>query len=77
MPTFYIIMMATQMCDCMQCMFAFLAQDSEHEVPLKGSKIMQIGRLGPSYMDWVHRPIPGSSRFFDSSILEYLTRTPW
>ena len=62
---------------CMQCMFAFFAQDSEHEVQLKRSRIMQIGHLGSSYMEWVHRPVPGPSRFFDSSILEYLTRTPW
>ncbi len=39
---------------------------------------LAVGKLPPdAYWDWVHRPSPGSARFFASSTLEALTRCPW
>ncbi|KAK9803235.1 hypothetical protein WJX73_008181 [Symbiochloris irregularis] len=39
--------------------------------------LAQVGQLGPAYEDWVHKPLPGAPRFFQSSILEAITKTPW
>lgn len=39
----------------------------------------QVGYLGEDYDDWVHDPIvcKETPRFFESDIIEYLTRTKW
>ncbi|KAF8073176.1 FAH1 [Scenedesmus sp. PABB004] len=39
--------------------------------------VAAVGRLGPRYWAWVHRPLPGAPRFFASPLLENLTRCPW
>lgn len=38
---------------------------------------MEVGKLGPAYWQWVHKPVPGKPRFFQSSVLENITRCPW
>ena len=30
-----------------------------------------------NYWQWVHKPVPGAPRFFQSSFLEHCTKTPW
>ena len=36
-----------------------------------------VGRLGPSYNEWVHSPEAGQPRFFQSNWAEAVTKTSW
>jgi dihydroceramide fatty acyl 2-hydroxylase len=46
---------------------------------MDGSKpvVFQVGLMGDSYWDWVHRPEPGQPRFFSSTLIEGVSKTPW
>jgi len=37
----------------------------------------QVGKLGDSYLEWVHSPVPGQPRFFHSNMAEGLTKVKW
>ena len=37
----------------------------------------QVGYLGSSYVEWVHSPVSRDLRFFESDLLESLTKSPW
>jgi dihydroceramide fatty acyl 2-hydroxylase len=39
--------------------------------------VFKVGTLGPAYWDWVDKPEPGQPRFFDSWLLESISKTPW
>ncbi|KAJ9529024.1 hypothetical protein V8C86DRAFT_50544 [Haematococcus lacustris] len=39
--------------------------------------VFRVGHLGTQYWDWVERPEPGQPRFFDNSLLEACSKTPW
>lgn len=45
--------------------------------PLLKQHLAQVGKLGPAYHSWVHKPVPGAPRFFASPWLEAITKTPW
>ncbi|XP_024022798.1 dihydroceramide fatty acyl 2-hydroxylase FAH1-like [Morus notabilis] len=51
----------------------------EFVVDLNKPLVLQVGHLGEGYQEWAHQPIPTkeSPRFFESDILEFLTRTAW
>lgn len=39
--------------------------------------LRQVSSLGSGYMDWVHRPISGQPRFFESDWAEAVTKVQW
>jgi dihydroceramide fatty acyl 2-hydroxylase len=39
--------------------------------------VFAVGRMGPAYWDWVHRPVAGAPRFFGPAALEACSKTPW
>lgn len=39
--------------------------------------LSQVGYLGTGYVQWMHHPVGGAPRFFRSSLLEAITKTPW
>ena len=38
---------------------------------------VQVGHLGGEYERWLQRPCAGQPRFFSSSLVENVTKTPW
>lgn len=47
--------------------------DLDRTVPL----VFRVGLLEERYWDWVNRPENGQPRFFENSVAEHLTKTPW
>ncbi|KAK4778768.1 hypothetical protein SAY86_006296 [Trapa natans] len=49
------------------------------QVDLSKPLVFQVGHLGEDYEEWVHQAIVSKEgpRFFESSILEFFTRTRW
>jgi dihydroceramide fatty acyl 2-hydroxylase len=39
--------------------------------------VFHVGSLGDRYWKWVNQPEPGKPRFFQSSIIEACSKTPW
>lgn len=39
--------------------------------------LMEVGHLGAQYPEWVHKPVTGQPRFFQSSSAEAISKTPW
>ncbi|EDO47290.1 predicted protein [Nematostella vectensis] len=39
--------------------------------------LAQVGNLGPNYVKWVHSPVDRPLRLFESSFVEFFSRTPW
>ena len=37
----------------------------------------QVGKLGPKYVKWVHSPVNRPLRFFESDLMESLSKSPW
>ena len=37
----------------------------------------QVGKLGSKYVEWVHAPVNQPLRFFESDLLESLSKSPW
>eukprot|EP00878_Enallax_costatus_P010132 GHUV01010577.1.p1 GENE.GHUV01010577.1~~GHUV01010577.1.p1 ORF type:complete len:229 (+),score=25.17 GHUV01010577.1:506-1192(+) len=54
-----------------------MSADPVPEIDLQKPLVLAVGRLGPKYWTWVHKPVPGKPRFFRSSILENITQCPW
>ncbi|KAF6260348.1 hypothetical protein COO60DRAFT_899705 [Scenedesmus sp. NREL 46B-D3] len=49
------------------------SQDPDPQKPL----VLAVGHMGVRYWPWVHKPLPGKPRFFQSTVLENITRCPW
>lgn len=68
-----------QLCPCISMEFSIrvgIGYPAQHD-GTNVSDPLQVGELGNSYVQWVHRPAPGQPRFFRSPVIEYLTKTPW
>jgi sterol desaturase/sphingolipid hydroxylase (fatty acid hydroxylase superfamily) len=52
-------------------------QQQQQPPDLRQPLVLAVGRMGPAYWQWVHKPVAGRARFFASDALEHLTRCPW
>mgnify|MGYP001796005180 CR=1 FL=1 len=39
--------------------------------------LAQVGKLGHHYKTWVHSPVDRKLRLFESSFVEFFSKTPW